>query len=43
LDGSDLLMLSEETTIGKNPVAVVKEMRKIINATFTQENLLNFK
>jgi pyruvate kinase len=43
LDGSDFLMLSEETTIGKNPVAVVGEMRKIIDATFSQENLLNFK
>ncbi|MFA5258925.1 MAG: pyruvate kinase [Candidatus Pacearchaeota archaeon] len=33
LDGSDALMLSEETTIGKNPVLVVKVMRKIILET----------
>jgi pyruvate kinase len=29
-DGSNAVMLSEETTIGKHPIAVVKIMRKII-------------
>jgi len=33
LDGSDALMLSEETAIGKYPIEAVSIMRKIIDKT----------
>ena len=40
LDGSDYLMLSEETTVGENPILVVKTMAKIIKETEKDEKLL---
>ncbi len=40
LDGSNALMLSEETAIGKYPVEVVKTMKKIISKTEKNKNLL---
>lgn len=40
LDGSDFLMLSEETTIGAHPALAVKEMRKIIDTTLSYQDLL---
>jgi pyruvate kinase len=40
LDGSDFLMLSEETAIGKHPALAISEMKKIINATFYEKNIL---
>lgn len=43
LDGSDFLMLSEETAIGRYPALAVSEMKKIIEATFSEENLLDEK
>lgn len=41
LDGSDFLMLSEETAIGSYPILAVAEMKRIIDATFREEDLLN--
>ena len=40
LDGSNALMLSEETTIGKYPIEAVKTMRKVISKTEKNKNLL---
>ena len=40
LDGSNALMLSEETAIGKYPVEAVKTMRKVISKTEKNKNLL---
>jgi len=40
LDGSDMLMLSEETTIGKYPALAVKTMRKIIKETEKEKRLV---
>ena len=37
IDGSDAVMLSEETTIGKYPVLAVKTMRKTIE--YTEKNM----
>ena len=42
LDGSDALMLSEETAIGVNPVLVVKTMGKIVKETQKDEHILSF-
>lgn len=41
LDGSDALMLSEETTIGKYPVLALKTMHTIINETEKMKWLLH--
>ncbi|EKD56064.1 MAG: hypothetical protein ACD_58C00305G0002 [uncultured bacterium] len=40
LDGSDYVMLSEETSIGQNPALVVKTMAKIIEETEKNKKLL---
>jgi pyruvate kinase len=40
LDGSNALMLSEETSIGRYPIHAVKWMRKIINETKKMKKLL---
>ncbi len=40
LDGSDALMLSEETAIGKYPVLAVKIMKKVIKETEKEMNKL---
>ncbi len=39
LDGSDTVMLSGETSIGKYPVQTIRNMQKIIDATETDEFL----
>jgi pyruvate kinase len=41
LDGSDYLMLSEETAIGQNPVLALAEMKKIIDSTLDSKDILN--
>lgn len=41
LDGSDAVMLSEETTIGRYPVLALKTMRKIIDETEKMKWLLH--
>ncbi len=41
LDGSDAVMLSEETTIGRYPVLALKTMRKIIDETEKMRWLLH--
>ena len=40
LDGSNALMLSEETAIGKYPIQAVKTMKKVISKTEKNKNLL---
>lgn len=40
LDGTDYVMLSEETSIGEHPVEAVEEMRKIIEETEKQKDIL---
>jgi len=42
LDGSDALMLSEETAIGRHPVLVVRTMRKIITETQRDKEVLSY-
>jgi len=42
IDGSNALMLSEETAIGKYPVEAVGIMRKIINITLNYLKLKNY-
>jgi len=41
LDGSDALMLSEETAIGDHPILCIKTMRKIIREAEKYGPLLN--
>lgn len=41
LDGTDFVMLSEETSIGKFPVQAVAEMQKIIEETEKKRELLS--
>lgn len=41
LDNSSALMLSEETAIGKYPSTAIRFMRKIINATLSDEKRLH--
>jgi pyruvate kinase len=41
LDGSDALMLSEETAIGRNPSLCIKVMNKIAKEAEKYKNLLN--
>lgn len=43
LDGSDYLMLSGETAVGKYPVATVRMMEQIINYTERKEKIVEFK
>jgi len=40
LDGSDFLMLSEETAIGKYPILCVQTMKKIILETLKDKKLM---
>jgi pyruvate kinase len=40
LDGSNALMLSEETAIGKYPIEAVKTMKKVISKTEKNKNLI---
>ncbi len=40
-DGIDVLTLSDETSVGKNPIKVIREMSKIIN--FTENSMMTRK
>ena len=40
LDGTDYVMLSEETSLGEHPVEAVAEMRRIIEETESHEKVL---
>ena len=41
LDGTNCVMLSEETSIGKHPILAVRAMRKVVEAVEKDKKLLD--